>query len=805
MPSMQKRAQELEPFELIADLDAAADLDVAEVGGKAGPLAKARRAGYRVPPGLVVVAGAAEHGIDAVRRELMPRLEVLGAGPFAVRSSAVGEDGAGRSFAGQLETYLQVPRDEVIDAVERCWRSAEALRVLRYAGSAAGAVAVLVQPMIDAQVAGVAFSADPRTGERGVVVIEAVQGLGDRLVSGEDDPERWRLDASGCSRVRGGETDALVEEKALEIGRVAGELESFFGSPQDVEWALREGELFVLQSRPVTALPPAPVPLPVEIPPGGWDRDDHHGVLSPLGWAWFQPYPEALAELFREAGVPLEGIEARRIGGHLYLRFVEGGGGKVPPRWVLWLVSRLLPSLRRAERKARALLDGESYMDDLERWQKEWRPALRRELAELDLPDPTQLSDEALLERIREVLAFTARGLTLHARLHGPGFMSLGKLVFFAEERLGWAPSRVLGLVAGTSGATTELHRQIERIVAAHRGELAESPVVPRSWGELAAQCPKLSSALAEWLQENRLRMLHYDPKHPMLGERPGVVLSVVDSVVAGWTHASADEAAESGADDLLAEAAGRLTPTDQKELLRLVDQARRAYGLREENGIDAVSRPTGLLRHFVLELGRRLGERIGQPERAVYLHPEEHAAALRGELSDLRERIERRLGEESWALANRGPRRVGDPRPPAPPFDAFPSGLSRMMRILELMDRLEAPTAGGEEGALLQGIGSGSRVVTGRARVLRGPEEMARLREGEIVVCRITSPEWSIGLGRVAAIVTDEGGLLSHPAIIAREYGIPAVLGTERATQEISEGDLLRVDPIAGTVTKLG
>lgn len=789
---------------LVVDLFAQLATDVRRVGGKAAPLARAAAAGFRVPEGIVVVPSAFARGPDELRRAIEDRLGDLGDGPFAVRSSAIVEDGLGRSFAGQLETELGVPREGVIQAVARCASSAQALRAIRYAGGQVGPVAVIVQRMVPADCAGVAFSADPRTGERGVAIVEAVRGLGDRLVAGHADPESFRVDGSRCARTRSGEGSVLDEARALRVAELAFALEALFGQPQDVEWAFAGDELFVLQSRPITGLPAAPVPIPVEVPEGDWDRDDHHGVLSPLGWAWFQPYPKAMAACFREIGMPIEAMEVKRIGGHLYMRMVMGGGDKVPPRWVLWLAARLLPPLRRANRLAKELLDRETYMLDLERWESEWRPAMRRRISELHVEDPSSLSDDALLRRIDDALALSARGLEHHARLGGPGLFSFGKLLLFVEDHLGWSPERALDLVTGSSAATTEVHRTLERIVRAHEDELAAASAsdceAPRTWAALLDRCPRLGRALGAWLEDNALRMLHYDPKHPTYGERPDVVLAVVDAIVANGPVPTSDRARENEA-EALREASARLSPEQLAELRRLLDQARRTHGLRDENGIDTVSKPAGLLRRFVLELGRRIEPAIGAREHAVYLYPEEHRPALRGELRDVSALVERRRGEESWALQNRGPRRYGGPRAPMPPVDAFPDGLARVMRILAWMERAEATPGADSTDELLRGVGVGARVVTARARVLDRPEELAQLRPGEVAVCRITSPEWSMGLGRMAAIVTNEGGQLSHPAIIAREYGIPAVLGTERATRAIATGDIVRVDPIAGTV----
>ncbi|MEZ4393346.1 MAG: PEP/pyruvate-binding domain-containing protein [Polyangiales bacterium] len=764
------------------------------LGGKAAALARAFAAGHRVPPGVVVTTAAT----SLTAEELDAAVEALGEGPYAVRSSAVSEDSSSRSFAGQLETLLRVPRGEVVDAVARCRSSANALRALCYGGRA-GEVAVLVQRMVPAECAGVAFSADPASGARGVTLIEAVRGLGDRLVSGEADPESWRVSGDGPPRrVRTLGERVLDDAQAMEVSRLARAMEALFGCPQDIEWAFADGALHLLQSRPITALPAAPVAIPVVVPPGDWRRDDHHGVLSPLGWRWFQPYAAAMADSFRLLGMPLKEIRTERIGGHLYLQMVMPGGAP-PPRWVLWLASRLVPSLRKANRTAEALLDREGFQASFSLWEREVRPEMRAAIDALFVEDPSTLDDDALLARIRDALALTARGLAHHAALGGPPLFAVGKLALFVEDELRWPMDRAFELLGPCSESTSAQHRAVEAMVREHGDELGDG-AAPATWAELLERAPTLGAALAAWQRESRLRVLHYDPKHATVGERPDLALTVLSSVLWARRQGAPDRAEADPSGAALEEARAALPPERFEELKRLLGLARRAYALRDENGVETVSRPSGLLRWFVLELGRRLGSAVGSPEHAVYLDPDEHGPALRGEIPDLAERVERRRGEESWAMRNRGPASYGA-APPEMDLSAFPGPLSRVFRVLTWMERAEAVREEPVSDAPLAGSGIGARVVTGRARVIDRPEGLASLRPGEVLVCRITSPEWSIAHGRVAAIVTDEGGTLSHPAIIAREYGVPAVIGATGATRRIQTGDRLRVDPVAGTV----
>jgi len=778
---------------------AAEPLQSSEVGAKAASLARLAAAGFAVPPAVILPPGLSLD--DAIASIESTAVETLGPGPYAVRSSASVEDGPLRSFAGQFETVLGVDRADLATAIEQVRASARALRVVAYAGTSIESIAVIVQRQLSPRCAGVAFTADPDSGERGVLRIEAVSGLGDRLVSGEADPEAWTVQQGDVECTRRVDASVLSREDVMHMTTTFRAAEAAFGHPLDIEWAIADGQLYLLQARPITRLPAAPIAMAVDVPVGEWDRDDHHAVLTPLGWAWIQPYAPAMSNALRAVGLPIKRMEMRLVAGRLYGRMVGAEGGGAPPRWVLWLVSRILPSLRRANRVAQSNLDGTGFLDDMHRWQSVDRPAFRTELEALDVPDPRNLDDDILLDRIRAAMALCTKGLSMHAHLHMPGFFGLGRLALFLEDELGWSKDRTFELVSGSSHGTTSVFVSLSRVLDAHRDEVDAVGGLPPTWPTLLRDCPTLGAALARWLQDNRLHMQHYEPGNPSLGEQPQLVLAAL----AGLLQHQRDHGDIVRQANALADEALRALPADRHEAFRRVlADARAIYGLRDENGIELVSKPAGLLRHFVLELGRRLGHSLEAPEHAVFLTPDEHGPALRGQLADLAERIRLRRGHDSWARRQSSPRRFGKPKAPMPNLAGFPEPLHRLMRVFDWLDLAETLPLPSDAPDQLTGVGIGNRIVVARARVLRGPEEMGLLRMGEVAVCRITSPEWTLGLSRAAALVTDEGGALSHPAIIARELGIPAVLGSEHATKRLSTGDRVEVDPIAATVRRL-
>lgn len=252
--------------------------DVTELGGKGLSLVKMTKAGFNVPSGFVVSANVQERtaGLD---QEILQAFDKLGAQYVAVRSSAVAEDGRNTAWAGQLETYLNVTKDALLESIEKCWASINSDRAKSYAQQHnidAGAVAVVVQAMIQSEVSGIAFSAHPVTKNDSEIVIEAGLGLGEAIVSGSITPDAyivqkdslkindkhlatqtkklvWNGTANEYEEINSSDQklpDAQISELAQQVKK----LETYYGHPVDVEWAVENGELLITQCRPITTL-----------------------------------------------------------------------------------------------------------------------------------------------------------------------------------------------------------------------------------------------------------------------------------------------------------------------------------------------------------------------------------------------------------------------------------------------------------------------------------------------------------------------------------------------------------------------
>lgn len=374
----------------LADVDLT---DIAEVGGKAAVLGALRRAGFPVPDGFVLTAGpaATTELSDAEIEQVITAARALG-GPVAVRSSGIAEDGEQRSYAGQFDTVLDVGAADLIAAVRACLASASSDRARAYDSAGDMPMSILVQRMVPADAAGVAFTADPVTGDPEPRV-NAGRGLGDRLVSGEVDADEWVI-RDGAALLVNGEAGAISAGQALAIAELAGRAAEHLGADQDIEWAIAGSELFLLQARPITALP---VPVPVDPPPGYWLRETIHAPdpVSPMMesiWRLNDGVRGAAEEygfLITPSGV--------QIGGWAYSGVAPVGappGRPAPPPWVLAVLARIVPAVRRRVRQCRTAVRTDRPGRNVERWFTEWRPQLADRIHTLRDVDLTALDDE---------------------------------------------------------------------------------------------------------------------------------------------------------------------------------------------------------------------------------------------------------------------------------------------------------------------------------------------------------------------------------------------------------------------------
>lgn len=704
-------------------------------GAKAATLGELARAGFPVPEGFVVTGEPGESVLRAA--------QALGDVPLAVRSSAVAEDLAEASFAGQYETVLHVRgADALLAAVRQVRASARNPRVQQYRAAHWGhgddRIAVLVQRMLNPEAAGVAFTANPLTGAREEVVITAARGLGERLVSGEALGDEWivREDEPVCRR---SVEHAIDARQALAIARLARRVEAYLGMPQDIEWAIEGGRVYLLQARPMTALPEPVDWTPPE--PGYWMRNFRLGE-------WL---PDPMTPLFQDW--LLERIEE----GYL-LGMRQAAGAAVPWRYAAihgWYYTAA-PPLRSIPRLLlRALLESRGRIVPF------LVNALVRVNTRPEAADRMLLRD--LARHWREEL------LPRYQRLVAEGERRLGKAspseLAALIDRVGRVAGECLWSLAVVGGSAWKMEACLASFLRRHVAPevYGSVQVLLRGLPGIDHEVPAHAVQSADWYW-------------PTAGEM-GLRVAGVDLRERRRQLTAERETAERACRQSLS---GR--PALLSRFETLLEVTRHYATLREEQA-RWFTLGWPLLRRCVLRLGEALKAEglIEQAEDVFFLTRRELQ-----ERTPLREVVRRQRAE--WERRRRlvAPLAIGRAR--------------HIERAIARVAEAVRPPARPPEGAITGQPASPGR-ATGPVRIVRGPEDFDRFRPGDVLVARVTAPAWTPLFARAAAVVTDGGTLAAHASLIAREYGIPAVVGTGDATARLRDGQVVTVDGSTGTV----
>ncbi len=820
------------------------DVDVA--GGKGANLGELARAGFPVPPGFVLTTEAyrrfvADAGIgpeipvlaaegaagrihdlfasaavpEDMAREVTAMAEVLG-GAVAVRSSATAEDLEGASFAGQQDTFLNVRGpDALLAAVRECWASLWTERALAYRARqgidpASVALAVVVQRMVEADSAGVMFTANPANGRRDEIAIAAAWGLGESVVSGSvttDDivvaQGRVRLRTTADKAVMTVYAGAGTEERpvpaqrrgravlddaaAVELAALGARIEQHFGAPQDVEWARAGGVFAIVQARPITALPE-----PESAPPTDW--------AVPPGAYYFrasivEQLPDPLSPLFADLvdGSVARSLQAmmREFAGDAVLREGDVGlptvNGYAYYRYSFAGLRRMMLSTPAAMR----LLFSARGQGAVARWRDVAHPRYAAVVEGWRGRDLTVLPDAELLAGVVELLDAGTAYYTSVQTIIPIAVTSEALFTGFYERlvrRAGDppAPTFLLGFDSAPIRAEKSLHDLATwaRGTPSLRAELLSTPpaeVLERTgpgWDEWRARFREHLAAFGH-------TVYNLDFRNAVPADDPTPVVGSLLFHLGGDAvdpHERQRRSVE-GRERHTAAVRARLDPARRAAFDGLLRWAQEAAPVREDALAD-VGLAWPRMRGMLAELGRRrvADGTIDAAQDVFWLRREE---VLGGS------------GPVANAVADRKARWRGQRR--ATPPQMLPRGT--------VWDRFEGLFPAGsadQTGDVLRGTGASAGQVTATARVLAGPEDFGRMRPGDVLVASITTPAWTTLFAQAAAVVTDIGGPLSHSSIVAREYGIPAVLGTNVATRRISDGQLVRVDGDAGTVTLL-
>jgi pyruvate,water dikinase len=820
--------------------------DLRLAGGKALNLARLLAAGLPVPDGFVVTVAAYEQerrsgGLsDALAGEITAWYRRLGAPSVAVRSSATAEDLEQASMAGQYQTILDVQgADALLAAIRHCWASVDSDRTRAYLAEhgldpAAVAMAVVVQRLVPADVAGVLFTANPRTGSRAEMLLEASWGLGEAVVAGTVQPDTLVLDRHdgrvlsatiGDKHVRlvpgqraptatppaQRSVACLTSRQVQALWQLGVRVAEHFGTPQDLEWALHDGQFYLLQSRPITTLAAAESSarcleqVRTELRAarragrGEWVRHNLAETLphpTPFTWSVMRRFMSGaggFGAMYRMAGfepspqAQQEGV-LDLIAGRLYLdlsrapeMFLAGfpyrydvellrtspDAAQGPPTvpagsaWQQYRSSRRLAAIQR--RLTELAGDGDRRFDE------NLLPAFAQYVAAERQRDLTQLDPAAWIElwqqRERQVLDEFAPQSLLPNLI---AVMAVTQLRTTLDE-LCWDedPGGLTNLLAVASAP--------DQTVKANQG-LYEVALGQR--------------ALGDWLAEYGHRAPEeFELASPRWREQPAAVESLAARLQDAPAPLAMHQRCTAEAAARLAKFTARLPRADRRELTERVRLAQRYLRFRED-GKHALMLGYQLLRDLALEAGRRLD--IGDDVFLLTL-PEVQQSLTTGfaPLHVIDVRRQARAAEARLALGHA----ITD------------------ADIDTLGTAYPVPSDGRDPHAALPPLAAGGRldafpisagVRQGSVRIVLAPQSAGDLGQGYVLVCPSTDPSWTPLFVNAAALVLECGGTLSHGAVVARELGIPAVV-CPNATQMLAEGELVTVDGHHGALLRGG
>lgn len=857
------------PLVLALD-DASATLE--RVGGKGVSLGRMAAGGLPVPPGFHVTTAAyryfiARHGLqeqilkavskispdqpatleeaaqtiarlfeqhpqpDEVARAVRKAYARLGGGdlPVAVRSSATAEDLPEMSFAGQQETYLNVRGDKmVLDAVKRCWASLWTAQAIGYRARnriapADVSLAVVVQEMVAAEAAGILFTANPMTGARDQLVINAAWGLGESIVGGQVTPDSMLVAKSDGSIIRQDVGDKRVmtvltptgtheepvpankrdrpvlrPERAAELARIAVQIERLYGRPMDIEWAMHKGRPHIVQARPITALPDAVPEGKKQPPPDEWEMPEPDGKyirasvtellpdpLSPLFITLGVPaWEKATLEYYKSVGLPYFDDPLYVIQGYLYYNVSYTAGLLARMAWSgpRFLAVTLPRQYRTAEPRWRNARANYAAVDD------RWHAAdLATTLAVDLLRGVCEIVDEAARYYL------TIQGGVLPAAYTSESMFTAAYRMMKREGDP--APAAfLLGFDSKPLSAEKSLYDLAQWI--RERPGLADR-VASASEEDLNkagnAAWEEFRKRFAAHLATHGNTVYDLDFAKPLPAEEPApILLALVHFLIDDATdpyerQRMAREANEKAVRGLEARRPGPWRWLSRKTLR----WAQRMAPLREDALAD-VGLGWLTVRRLLHEVGRRLAGAgaIAGPDEVYLLRLDELTEAAMA-LDAGRKPVDSRM-----VVADR--RSTWQAQRAAPPPHNLPIKGGGKILGIDFGKR----TSGSASGDVIKGVSASPGRVTAPARVVHGPAEFDQMKHGDVLVAKNTAPAWTPLFALASAVVTDVGGPLSHSSIVAREYRIPAVLGTTVATEHLKNGQRITVDGDAGTVT---
>ncbi len=529
--------------------------------------------------------------------------------------------------------------------------------------------------------------------------------------------------------------------------------------------------------------------------PGAWARDPVH-FPRPVTRYWAETHPAAIRRGTQDFasyyGMLFDGLESAYLHGYAYNTMRPVADAEIPQRF----------------QRAEEVFQKKLWREQLREWDEISKPSAIATDRELQAVDPDALSDQELVAYLTRCRDHHAAMMAQHMRFTGGAMLPTGDFLVHAGDWTGLPTSELLGLLRGSaqvsSGGSAELERLTTTLARDPVAlELLQSDDEPgRVLAALRALPGDAGEAVSGYLDLVGYRLLDgFDICEPFALEMPDALLRAIRVAVSDGPREA------TGLEEQVADIRSKVPEEHRSEFDELLGEARLTYRLRDERGIYSDIWASGLMRRAVLAGGRRLAARgrIHDPVHLIDAGFEEMCSLLSDSTGPSADALAARLEYRTTHGPKDAPPFLGSPPPPPPDPSRLPPGVARLMRATGFaMGEMFGSSEAEHEEFLLRGLAASPGVYEGPARRVSGPSEFNRIVKGDVLVTEATSEAFNILLPLLGAIVTNHGGLLSHSAIVAREYGIPGVVGTREATERIADGTRVRVDGNVGEVTVL-
>jgi len=529
--------------------------------------------------------------------------------------------------------------------------------------------------------------------------------------------------------------------------------------------------------------------------PGPWAQDPVH-FPRPMT-RYFQethppPFKKGTNDFARFYGLLIDGLQMGYVNGFAYRQTLPALEAEVPERF----------------HRAEQVFAKKLWREQLRDWDEKCKPFSLAKHRELQAVNPDALSDAELTAYLTRCRDHHSDMLAQHMRFTAGAVLPTGDFLAHVGDWTGLPHSELLGLMRGSAEVSAGGSDEMMRLKRVFAGDCAAREVLDSGddpahvLATLRSLGGEAGAAVSGYLDLVGNRLVDgFDIAEPTALEMPDALLRAMRIAVSGEAQADSSDAR-------IAEIRAQVPAAHQAEFDELLSEARLTYRLRDERGVYSDIWASGIMRRAALAAGRRLANRgrIATPQQMLDASLDEMCALVKGAGGPSADELTRRAEYRATFTSKDAPPVLGPPEPPPPDLAALPPAAARVMRAIFIsLDHVFGSSQAQHEEKVLFGLAASKGVYEGPARRVSGPSEFGRIAKGDVLITASTTEAFNILLPLLGGIVTDNGGLLSHAAIVSREYGIPGVVGTREATERIADGVRVRVDGDAGEVTVLG